>query len=127
MRFNSDTGSNYSWHLLTAYQGASSGVTGGAGTNQASMLVAEQSSAGNDASIFTGFITDVLDYQDTNKYKTTRSLSGYDINGSTSGYNYMDFISSNWRSTSVVSQIDLFCSAGNFAQYSHFALYGIKG
>jgi hypothetical protein len=127
MRFNNDTASNYSWHLLTGFQGASGGISAGAGTSQSSMLVSEQPSAGNGASIFAGFITDVLEYSNTNIYKTTRSLSGYDINGSTSGYNYMDFISSNWRSTSAVNQIDLFCSAGNFAQYSSFALYGIKG
>ena len=127
MRFNNDTASNYSWHLLTAYQGASGGVSAGVGTTQTGMLIAEQSTAGNAASIFTGFVTDILEYSNTNIYKTARSLSGYDISGSTSGYNYLDFMSSNWRSTSAVNQIDLFCQAGNFAQYSSFALYGIKG
>jgi hypothetical protein len=127
MRFNADTGSNYSWHLLTAFQGASGGVSAGSGTSQTGMLIGEISMAGNAGSIFTASITDIFEYSNTNIYKTTKSLSGYDINGSTSGYNYLDFTSSNWRSTSAVSQIDIFCQTGSFAQYTQFALYGIKG
>jgi hypothetical protein len=31
-----------------------------------------------------------------------------------------------WRSTSAITQIDVSSSDGNLAQYSSFALYGIK-
>ena len=127
IRLNGDTGTNYSLHGLDAYQGASGGVEALAGASQAYGLNYFQPSAGNGASIFAGGVIDLLDYQDTNKYKTIRSLGGYDINGSTSGYNYIGLYSSSWRNTAAVTQIDLICSAGSFDTYSKFALYGIRG
>lgn len=127
MRMNSDTGSNYSLHGVDAYQGASAGVEALAGASQAFMLNYFQPSAGNGSNIFAGAVIDVLDYQNSNKYKTVRSLGGYDMNGSVSGYNYVGLYSGAWRNTAAVTQIDLICSGGSFAQYSSFALYGIKG
>ena len=126
IRLNGDTGTNYSLHGIDGYQGASGGVEALAGASQAYGLNYFQPSAGNGASIFAGGVIDLLDYQNTNKYKTVRALGGYDINGSTSGYNYVGLYSSSWQNTAAVTQIDLICSAGSFAQYSSFALYGIK-
>jgi hypothetical protein len=37
------------------------------------------------------------------------------------------FMSSLWMSTSAITSIKLYPNTGNWAQYSHFALYGIKG
>jgi hypothetical protein len=31
------------------------------------------------ASAFAVYVVDILDYKDTNKYKTTKTLSGYDL------------------------------------------------
>ena len=70
--------------------------------------------------IFGTFIVDILDYANTNKYKTMRALDGFDANGS----GYAVLWSGNWRSTSAVSTITI--TGGTFAQYSSFALYGIK-
>jgi hypothetical protein len=67
---------------------------------------------------------DILDYANTSKNKTIRMLSGNDRNGSGD----IILISGLWASTSAINQIDLRLeSAANFAQYSQFALYGIKG
>jgi len=117
-RFNSDSGSNYSWHNLygsgssaAAYSGASSSViyTGEMYTN---------------ASIFNAEIVDILDYANTNKYKTLRAISGVDLNGSGS----VQLDSGAWRSTAAISSITIYPpSSGSFSQYSSFALYGIKG
>ena len=82
--------------------------------------------AGNNssASTFGTFIVDILDYKDTNKYKTIRGLAGTDNNGSGSVY----FSSGLWMSTSAITRIDLAPNAGTlFNQNSSFALYGIKG
>ena len=75
------------------------------------------------ASSFGVTILDILDYADTNKNKTFRSLAGDDVNG---GGDIM--INSNlFVTTSAINALNLTLSAGNFAQYSQFALYGIKG
>ena len=69
----------------------------------------------------TASITDILDYSNTNKYKTSRIMSGYDANGT----GYIFYRSGLWMSTSAVNRIDITSTGGNLAQYSSFALYGI--
>jgi hypothetical protein len=65
-----------------------------------------------------------LDYANTNKYKTTRSIGGNDNNGS----GFVSLISGLWLSTSAISNIEIIPLNGTlWTQYSHFALYGIKG
>jgi hypothetical protein len=128
IRFNGDTGSNYSLHYLGAYQGAAAAVESNGIINTTQMYAIVLPAGGNASSIFGSGVVDILDYKNTNKNKTIRSISGYDINGSTSGYNYINFYSGNWRSTSAVTSIDFVMAAGgNYAEYSSFALYGIKG
>jgi len=115
-----DTASNYSEHSLSG--NGSSASAGGQGPRD--MLFAGILTAANDtASVFGAVVVDILDYQNTNKFKTTRSLAGEDRNGNGN----VEFHSGNWRSTSVIDVIRFFPSAGNFAQYSQFALYGIEG
>jgi hypothetical protein len=63
-----------------------------------------------------------LDYANTNKYKTLRTLNGSDANGS----GVVQLRSGLWMSSSAINAITLSTSAGNFNQYSSFALYGIK-
>jgi hypothetical protein len=127
MQFNSDTDSNYSHHYLGAYQGEGSAVWAG-GTANASLIVPFIMPTNTlGASIFAAGVIDILDYKDTNKYKTIRGFGGYDINGATQGYNYLNLDSGNWRSTNAITSIKLYGSTGNFMQYSQFALYGIKG
>ena len=67
-----------------------------------------------------GAILDILDYANTNKYKTTRALSGYDANGS----GYIALTSSLWQSTAAITSINI--KYTTILQYSSFALYGIK-
>ena len=122
MQFNSDTSANYSWHWL---RGNGSAAAAGA-TSSASNIAIQYGASGNSGatSVFGGAVLDILNYQDTNKYKTTRSLQGFDLNGS--GWIYLT--SGNWRSTSAVTSITLDQQYGsNFAEYSKFVLYGIKG
>ena len=75
------------------------------------------------ANIFAPNIVDILDYQNTNKTKTYRNLYGIDYNGSGS----VGMISALDLSTTAINSITLAPSTGNWSQYSHFALYGIKG
>lgn len=117
-QFNSDTAANYSYHGLYG-TGAVVGVFSGA--SQTFLQVGQN--ADTTANVFGTGIVDILDYANTNKYKTTRTLSGYDKNGGGT----VTFESGSWRSTSAITSISLFDAAGDFAQYSSFALYGIKG
>ena len=75
------------------------------------------------ANVFGTSIIDVLDYTDTNKNKVTRVLYGFDANGS----GYVGLNSGYSNITNAISSITLSPTAGTFSQYSHFALYGIKG
>jgi hypothetical protein len=116
---NSDTAGNYSWHELYG-QGSSAGA--GAGTSASFMQIGFVES--NSTSYTGGFVADFLDYADTNKYKTMRSLLGSDANGS----GYILLRSGSWRSTSAINTIKIYpASTDAFKQYSHIGLYGIKG
>ena len=113
VQFNSDAGSNYAMHYLS---GNGSSASAGNIINTNNILLG---SINNTANIFAAGVIDILDYADTNKFKTLRELQGADYNGSGT----IDLWSGLWRSTAAISTINL-----NFAstQYSSFALYGIK-
>ena len=120
LRYNGST-TNYNGGHYIYGQGSSTFVGKYAYTNVSTIsnLVA----ASSTASVFNGGIIDVLDYADTSKNKTHRSLSGYDANGS----GFINFNSSLWMDTTAVSSITMLPSSGTFVQYSSFALYGIRG
>jgi hypothetical protein len=121
-RFNSDSGSNYAFHLL---RGNGSGVFSDGGASASQTSAATRYSAANAASgIFGVGITDILDYANTSKNKTVRNLGGVDANGSGQVY----FTSGLWMNTSAITSITIGINdGGSFAEYSQFALYGIKG
>ena len=118
IRFNSDTSTNYSAHQIT---GTGSAVLAGA---ESSVDIALIGVGANNTSLYSaGMVTDILDYANTNKYKTVRSLSGGDGNGS----GQIKLCSAGWRSTSAITSIFINADGSTFNQYTHFALYGIKG
>ena len=123
MRFNSDTGGNYTASHVLFGTGASASAAA-SGTSQTSMVIVNTPKDGNTASAFGILVCDILDYTNTNKYKTIRCLGGYDGND-TNGI--VTFRSSAWMNTAAVTSITLLPSNNNFTQYSQFALYGIKG
>ncbi len=120
MQFNSDTGSNYSYHELYG-NGTSAQASAGA-TQTRFFLHGNAPAATALASSFGVAVMDILDYANTSKYKTTRCLDGMDVNG-TGGYILLD--SGSWQNTNAITSIQITPSSGNFAQYSQFALYGI--
>ena len=76
------------------------------------------------SSMYGAAVIDILDYANTNKYKTARCLGGTDQNGSGEIY----LTSGVWMNTAAISEIDIVPNIGtNFVQYSQFELYGIKG
>jgi hypothetical protein len=120
-KMNSDaTTSNYNVHLLRGNGSAAS--SGGSGNPLGDFLYLP----GGDSSFPASAIIDFLDYSNTNKYKTIKSLNGSDRNGSGSVW----LNSMLWMSTSAINNISLSGDPtynGNWATGSKFALYGIKG
>jgi hypothetical protein len=120
MRFNGDTASNYSSHRL---DGNGTTATGGANSSVGAMytnLMMPKSSA--NSNVFGAAVFDILDYSNVNKFKSVNTIFAFDTNGS----GQVGLGSGNWRSTSAISSITLVPESDNFAQYSTFALYGIK-
>jgi hypothetical protein len=70
-----------------------------------------------------GFVTDLLDYKNTNKTRVIRTLGGGDNNGSGRAGMWGGF----WYSTAAITKLQITATADTIPQYSHFALYGIKG
>jgi hypothetical protein len=121
MRFNSDSGTNYSAHLL--YGNGSAASASGYFSEAQIYLDGGATGAAQTSGVFAAGVLDILDYSNTNKYKTSRHLLGYDNNGSGAVY----LSSGRWGSTSAISTITLTSGSGStFQQYSSFSLYGIK-
>jgi hypothetical protein len=120
IRFNSDTGSNYSMHYIA---GGGASVIAAATTSTTAITLCEGVN-GTSSTFPAGVVTDILDYTNTNKYTTIRSLGGQDSNNG--GRDDIGLFSGAWLNTAAITSIVLLPS-GNFNQYTQFALYGIKG
>jgi len=126
VEFNSDTGNNYARHLVGG-NGSSSFVDGVASTTAraGARLISSRTASPSYAHMFTAYIIDILDYTNTNKYTTVRTLGGFDTNGGS--FQEVVLGSFLWQNTAAITNIKLLPGSANLAQYSQFALYGIKG
>lgn len=121
-----DTGNNYNWHSLGGDGVSAFGYTPGPNLNYIQAISSVQGSG--LASAFGVAVIDLLDYANTSKNKTVRILTGSEVNSYSSGDYFVGLNSGAWFSTSAINRIKLYPnSAGNLAEYSQFALYGIKG
>lgn len=94
------------------------GASVAAGSDTANAVFASAST------YFYATIWDLLDYNSTNKNRTYRVLNGGDNNGS----GVIHLFSGLDTTTTATNSITITgTGGGSFAQYSHFALYGIKG
>ena len=118
-RFNSDTGSNYAYHNLI---GNGTATSAGAVSSTTSIVLTNAPQLSATASAFGVTIIDILDYANTNKYKTIRAFNGADLNGS----GQIILSSGLWMDTSAITSITV-NPAGDAVEYSQFALYGIRG
>lgn len=119
IRFNSDTGANYSRHLL---QGNGSAVQSGATASSTSAYVGNLPAASSTANLFGATIIDILDPFSTSKNKTVRSLSGQ------TSFNLIILASGAWYSTAATTSLTLLDRNGaNFITGSRFSIYGVKG
>lgn len=118
-RYNGDTGSNFATHYMLgngsgAFAGANYGVT---------FIRANNVVEANSNSIVGTTIIDILDFNSTTKYKTSRSLSGVDENGGGT----VSLESGLWMNTNAITSVTFFpSSGGSFGANTSIALYGIK-
>jgi len=112
IRFNNDSGTNYS---LIRLSGNGTTASAGASTNSSYPVVM----AGTyDGGVPAFFKFDIFSYSGST-YKTLLSSASVDKNGSGTQAN----CSVTWRSTSAINRIDLF---GSFGNGTTVTLYGIK-
>lgn len=107
-RFNLDTGSNYSYTVLT---GDGSSASSSRATSQTGLNMGL-----NNATALN--ILQVLNYANTTIYKTALARRGSASFG-------LDQYVGLWRNTSAINSIELY-SPNNFDSGSTFTLYGIK-
>jgi hypothetical protein len=124
MFFNGDTtGTNYYAHNLGT---SGSGIPYTQNGNEGWFI---WSMANNSATsgVFNGFVADVADYSNTSKYKTSKILGGYDNNGS----GRMLYSSQLWNNKNAINSIKFDAriqgSTSDFAEFSQFSIYGVKG
>lgn len=120
MRVNSDSGSNYATHNLLGDGSITQG--NGYSSNTYNYASSYMPAASATASIFGTVIMDILDYANTNKYKTMRQLYGTDLNGS----GQVGLASGVWMNTNAITSITLNFSTSDLVAYTSFSLYGVK-
>jgi hypothetical protein len=118
IRFNSDTGSNYSQHILRG-NGSAVVASGQSGVSGPGVTIASNSGSGGVGAS----VIDILDYTNTNKYKIVKSFCGQNVNGDGNFRLYSGL----WLNTTAISNINIIPNGGSFNEYTQFALYGIKG
>ena len=122
--FNNDTtGANYALHAVKGNGGGNAATGVGYATygDGLASFLGFRSNYGGSAFGIT--IIDLLDYSDSNKYKTIRSFSGA-AGGSVGGARVTH---GTWRNTTTVNRMTFYGNQGGFATGTVFALYGIKG
>ncbi len=118
MQFNSDTGTNYTRHVLSG----SGSVVGAAGNTLRSFCQLSSFYSNPSSTYGYGIITDIHDYASSTKYKTVRTLSGQDLNGS----GEITMYSNLWLNTNAITSITI-STDGTFSSGTTISLYGIKG
>lgn len=121
LQFNSDTGSNYAWH---EFYGDGNSVTKTYGSTDTQLMLGRNNTG---TYLRAAGVVDILDYTNTNKYKVTRSLSGFNSNSSDNGTHKIELVSGLWQNTNAITSLKIYASGDNITQNSYFALYGIKG
>jgi hypothetical protein len=114
MRFNSDTGSNYSY--VFAYGDGSSAGSGAFNPdNQMSLNFTTYAST----TVVHNSRVNIMDYSATDKHKT---VVGRADGASTATEMYAQ----RWASTSAITSLSVYASSGTFSSGSTFALYGVS-
>jgi hypothetical protein len=119
IRFNADSGNNYSAHRIAGGTGSvSSSVVVPAST----IYVGVMANSSDASNVFAAGVTDILDYSSTSKNKTARAFTG------TYGANIFVMLRSGaWYNTTAISSLEFISGGSGWVSGSRISLYGIKG
>jgi hypothetical protein len=122
-QFNNDTGAaKYGYQVLSA---VATSVTGAEDVSEASTSLLPISGS-STVNTFGGGLVIIPHYANTANQKFTVSLSGANLDGSTTSGILFRFFCSVWEDNSAISEIDLFPELGtNFVAGTVFGLYGV--
>lgn len=120
IRFNSDTGSNYSRTTLYGY---STVVVSNRNTNTTSVLYGTEPGSTATANVFGNTSIYIPRYANTSYNKSFISDTVGENNSTTDWQN--EYVAGLWRSTAAITTIRLENPSSNLAQYSTATLYGI--
>jgi hypothetical protein len=121
-RVNADaTSGNYRTHTLLGTGSSVSSYTNTTGNTSA--FIPTENPGTNATNVFAGIIIDILDYTNTNKYTTMRTLAGWSANGS----GQISLSSGVWLNTSAVTSIAIggYNTDLSYSGNASYALYGI--
>jgi hypothetical protein len=125
VRFNSDSGTNYSRHQIAGDTFSQSFDVNATANSTGPYGVAAGNGA--NANVFGPLVIDIFDYANTNKSKTFRYFGGVDNNSNSNQTNgWVGLSSGAWYNTNAITSITFSGLSGNLLQFSTFALYGIK-
>ena len=113
LRFNDDTGSNYS---MVQMAGNGSATLSNSGTTNYGWITPNSSPS---TTTFTAYKAQIMDYSATDKQKTW--LSRFDPDNG-----YVNALANRWANTNAINQIEIFVSSSNFSTGSTFSLFGIE-
>lgn len=123
--FNNNSGSTGSATHTISGDGALTYANGF--TGQYSSFIGNFPAANATSNAFGVSITDILDYANTNKNKTLRTLFGYDRNGG-GEVGLVSNLPLTLPGTSAITTLTVSLTGGNFfTANSHIALFGIRG
>lgn len=121
VRFNSDTGSNYS---RTTLVGSGSSASSGRLTSQDNLRALTTFGTSGTSSTFSNNVLYIPNYKNSSNYKAVIDNSAAENNSSTSYTLNMN--AGLWRNIAAITSIVIDHPSGlNFAQYSTATLYGI--
>jgi hypothetical protein len=122
LRFNDDSSASYAHHSVYGTGANPAGAAGTASQTMTNSGALIQRS--NNTLVFTVGVTDILDYSNVNKFKTVRTLTGADDNGT----GWVGLYSGLWMNTAPITKIVLTPTAAiNYGVNSRFSLFGIRG
>lgn len=119
LRFNSDTGSNYS---LTSLYGNGTSAGSVRASNQTGAYIAYYVDAFTSVTTLT--LCHIMNYSNTTTNKTIISRTGRPDPGT--NLPGTEAVVNLWRNTGAITTIDLSANSGNLLSGSTFTLYGIK-
>lgn len=129
IKYNNDSSALYKSHNLLG-DGASASSSDFNNTSPANTAGVLCFRADNSIDTFTSVVADLLDYRNTSKNKTLRSLYGFDTNGTANGASQLGFVgmfSTLYINTNAINRIDIIgFNSNTFPANSTFSLYGVN-